>query len=154
MNLRILALPTATVQRVLATQQSPGYGHPAHTGLATGHGPCRHCLKPFRIGKEQRTLFTCNPFHNLAEIPQPGPVFIHADPCERYPEDAGYPTELLACPVVLDAYDANQTLIAQRRATDRNHPILLDKLLADKAVSYVIVRDLQAGCYDFRVERN
>ena len=146
MNIRVIALPTATVQRVLTTRKSPGYGHPAHTEIATGHGPCRHCLKPFRIGEEQRTLFTCNPFYNLADIPQPGPVFIHTDPCDRFPEDAGYPSELLAYPAVLDAYDANQTLIAQRRATDRNHLTLLDELLADQAVTYVLVRDLQAGC--------
>ena len=153
MNLRIIALATATVQRVLTTRKSPGYGHPAHTEIATGHGPCRHCLKPFRIGEEQRTLFTCNPFHNLAEIPQPGPVFIHTTPCERYHEDAGYPTELLAYPAVMDAYDTNQHLILQRRSTDRNHPAILDELLSNKAVRYVLVRDLEAGCFDFRVER-
>jgi hypothetical protein len=153
MNLRIIALPTATVQRVLTTRKSPGYGHPAHTEIATGHGPCRHCLKPFRIGEEQRTLFTCNPFHNLAEIPQPGPVFIHTAPCERYNEDAGYPTELLAYPAVMDAYDTNQQLIQHRRSAGADHPTILDNLLANEAVSYVIVRDRDAGCYDFRVQR-
>ena len=153
MNIRVIALPTDTVQRVLTTQKSPGYGHPAHTEIATGYGPCRHCLKPFRIGEEHRTLFTCNPFHNLAEIPQPGPVFIHTTPCERYNDNAGYPTELLTYPAVMDAYDANQNLIQQRRSTNRDHPAILDELLSDKAVRYVIVRDLEAGCFDFRVER-
>jgi hypothetical protein len=153
MDIRVIALPTATVQRVLATQKSPGYGHPAHTELATGHGPCRHCLKPFRIGEDHRTLFTCNPFHHLAEIPLPGPVFIHATLCERSPEDAGYPSDLLAYPAVMDAYDANQALILQRRSTDRNHATILQEMLSNKAVRYVLVRDLEAGCYDFRVER-
>ena len=153
MDIRVIALPTATVQRVLATQKSPGYGHPAHTELATGHGPCRHCLKPFRIGEEQRTLFTCNPFYNLAEIPLPGPVFIHSDLCERFHEDAGYPSELLAYPAVMDAYDANQNLIQQRRSIDGNHLTLLHEMLSTNAVRYVLVRDLEAGCFDFRVER-
>ena len=134
MNIRVIALPTATVQKVLATHKSPGYGHPTHTELATGHGPCRHCLKPFCIGEEQRTLFTRNPFYNLAEIPLPGPVFIHAELCERYNEEAGYPTELLTYPAVMDAYDANQTLLLQRRSTDRNHPTILQELLSNKAV--------------------
>jgi hypothetical protein len=153
MNIRVIALPTATVHQVLATMKSPGYSHPASTAIATGHGPCRHCLKPFRVGEDHRTLFTCNPFHNLAEIPAPGPVFIHSTPCERYPEDAGYPSDLLPYPAVMDAYDANQTLLQQRRATDHNHPAILADLLANQAVSYVLVRDLSAGCYDFRVER-
>ena len=153
MNIRVIALPTDTMHRVLTTQKSPGYGHPAHTELATGHGPCRHCLKPFRVGEDHRTLFTCNPFHNLAEIPQPGPVFIHSTPCERYNEDAGYPSELLSYPAVMDAYDTNQHLILQRRSTDRNHPAILDELLSNKAVRYVLVRDREAGCFDFRAER-
>jgi Protein of unknown function (DUF1203) len=153
MNIRVIALPTNTVQRVLATHKSPGYGHPAHTELATGHGPCRHCLKPFRIGEEHRTLFTCNPFHNLAEIPLPGPVFIHATLCERFQEDVGHPTELLTYPAVMDAYDASQNLILQRRATNSDQPAILDELLSNEAVRYVLVRDLEAGCYDFRVER-
>jgi hypothetical protein len=153
MDIRVIALPTDTVQRVLATMKSPGYGHPAHTELATGHGPCRHCLKPFRIGEEKRTLFTCNPFYNLADIPLPGPVFIHADLCERFNEDAGYPSELLAYPAVMAAYDVNQDLILQRRSMDGNHLSILHGMLSTNAVRYVLVRDLEAGCYDFRVER-
>ncbi len=132
---------------------SPGYGHTAHTELATGHGPCRHCLKPFRVGEEHRTLFTCNPFYDLAEVPLPGPVFVHSTLCERFDEAGGYPSELLAYPVVLDAYDAEQGLVMQRRARDGNHIRVLQQMLANTAVRYVLVRDLEAGCFDFRVER-
>lgn len=152
-DIRVVALSTETVQKVLATRRSPGYGHPAHTELATGHGPCRHCLKPFRVGKEMRTLFTCNPFYNLAEIPLPGPVFIHTEMCERFDEDGGYPTELLRYPAVLDGYDLEQALVAQRRAAAGNHEVVLREIFEDAAVRYVMVRDLEAGCFDFRVER-
>ncbi|HMH14421.1 MAG TPA: DUF1203 domain-containing protein [Edaphobacter sp.] len=152
-EIRVIALPTETVQKVLATMRSPGYGHPAHTEVATGHGPCRHCLKPFRVGEEKRTLFTCNPFYRLAEVPQPGPVFIHAELCRRFDEESGYPKELLRYPVVMDGYDFEQMLIVQRRGADGNHEMVLAEMFENAAIQYVLVRDLAAGCFDFRVER-
>jgi hypothetical protein len=151
--LRVIALPTETVHQALTTLRSPGYGHPVHREMAKGHGPCRHCLKPFRVGEEERALFTCNPFDGLAEIPAPGPVFVHAESCERFDEDAGYPPELLAYPVVLDAYDGQQVLLAQRRAIAGDPERVLIEMFADDAVQYILVRDLTAGCFDFRVER-
>ena len=144
-EIRVIALPTATVQKVLATMRSPEYGHPANTEVATGHGPCRHCMKPFRVGREKRTLFTCNPFYRLAEVPQPGPVFIHAELCERFDEESGYPTELLGYPAVMDGYDFEQTLVTQRRTVGGNHEMVLAEMFENAAVQYVLVRDLEAG---------
>ena len=152
-EIRVIALPTETAQKVLATMKSPGYGHPAHTEVATGHGPCRHCLRPFRVGEEKRTLFTYDPFYRLAAVPQPGPVFIHAELCKRFDEESGYPKELLPYPVVMDGYDFEQILIVQRRAADGNHEMVLAEIFESDAIQYVLVRDLMAGCFDFRVER-
>ena len=152
-EIRVIALPTEIVKTVLETKRSPEYGHPAHTEVAKGYGPCRHCLKPFRVGEEMRTLFTCNPFYMVAEIPAPGPVFVHTEMCERFDEDGGYPVELLRYPVVMDGYDSEQGLIVQRRAAGGNHETVLKEIFEDAAVRYVLVRDFEAGCFDFRVER-
>jgi hypothetical protein len=152
-GIRVVALPTETAKKVLETMSSPGYGHPAHTEIAKGHGPCRHCLRPFRVGEEKRTLFTCNPFYTLAPIPAPGPVFIHSELCDRFDEEAGYPKGLLPYPVVLDGYDIEQRLVTQRRAIAGAQELELAKMFEDVAVQYVLVRDGEAGCYDFRVER-
>jgi hypothetical protein len=152
-EIRVIALPTETVQRVLRTKSSPGYGHPAHTEVATGYGPCRHCLRTFRVGEELRTLFTCNPFYMVAPVPAPGPVFIHTEGCERYDEMAGYPCQLLQDPVVMDGYDIEQRLATQRTAAGGNHEMVLREIFADATVQYVLVRDHEAGCFDFRVER-
>jgi hypothetical protein len=152
-EIRVIALPTEMVQRVLRTKSSPGYGHPAYTELATGYGPCRHCLQTFRVGEELRTLFTCNPFYLIASVPALGPVFVHTEGCERYHEMAGYPRQLLQYPVVMDAYDLDQRLAAQRTAAGGNHEMVLREIFADAAVQYVLVRDHEAGCFDFRVER-
>jgi hypothetical protein len=152
-KIRVIALSTETAKKVLETKSSPGYGHPAHTEIAKGHGPCRHCLKPFRVGEELRTLFTCNPFYKLGSIPAPGPVFIHAELCERFEEEAGYPKELVPYPVVLDGYDREQRLMTQRRAAAGEQETVIAEIFGDASVRYVMVRDGEAGCFDFRVER-
>jgi hypothetical protein len=152
-EIRVIALPTETAKKVLETKSSPGYGHPAHTEVAKGHGPCRHCLRPFRIGEEKRTLFTCNPFYRLAPVPAPGPVFIHSDLCERFDEEAGYPSELVPYPVVLDGYDGEQRLLTERRAAAGDQEAEIARIFEDVSVQYVLVRDGEAGCFDFRVER-
>ena len=152
--IRVIALPTDTVKQVLSTMKSPGYGHPAHTDDATGHGPCRHCLRPFRVGEERRTLFTHNPFYKLAPIPLPGPVYIHAELCERFNEAGGYPTELLPYAAILDGYDREQRVVSQRPVTDGTQEAAIQEMFASDELQYIMVRDLGAGCFDFRVERN
>jgi len=153
MEIQAIAVPTEIAVQVWETMKSPQYGHPAFKSVAKGHGPCRHCLKPFRIGEEQRTLFTYNPFTEERMIPLPGPVFVHAERCERFARETGYPEELLPYAAVLDGYCSDQRVIAQRQVTDGSHESAIAEMLADPAVRYVMVRDLKAGCFDLRAVR-
>jgi hypothetical protein len=54
----VTALPQEVAAHVRAHGRDPKWGHPALTQLATGFGPCRLCLRRFKEGEEQRTLFT------------------------------------------------------------------------------------------------
>lgn len=150
---RTIAIPTATAEAVRATLRSPGYGHPAHSEVAAGYGPCRHCLRTFRVGAERRILFTLDPFHGEEPFPLPGPVFIHQDPCERYPEEGGFPEELTAHPLTLCGYARGRELRVEVRVQGAEVEPELARLLARPDVDYVHVRDTSAGCYDFRIER-
>jgi len=152
-SINIVAIPTELAEAVCTTQKSPRYGHPVYTAIATGYGPCRHCLKAFRVGEEQLTLFTHDPFEGIESLPLPGPVFVHTNKCERYPEDAGYPQELLRYPSVLDAYAKGRRLLSETVATEGSQPEIIQRLFENPEVQYVHVRDKSAGCYDFRVER-
>ena len=154
MDYRIIAIPTKVADLVRSTGQAPGYGHPAHTELAAGHGPCRHCLQTFHIGQEQRTLFTYDPFHGMEQLPLPGPIFIHAESCSRYPEYAGYPPSMMEHAAVISAYARGRKLIAEVEATTGHQESAVRKLLARPEVDYLHVRDREAGCFDFRVERS
>jgi hypothetical protein len=150
---RYLAISEATAQRVRATRRSPGYGHPVHAEIATGHGPCRLCLRDFEIGADRRLLFTLDPFYGLEPFPLPGPVFIHESECDRYPEHGGFPEDLLAHDLTLVAYGKGRRQLAEERASNGGVEPALERLLARPDVDYVHVRDTEAGCYDLRVER-
>lgn len=152
-HLRFVAISSTLAEKVRATGKSPGYGHPTHTEVATGHGPCRHCLRTFEIGSERRTLFTYDPFHGLDRIPLPGPVFIHAEACERYDDSAGFPEDLRTHPLTFAAYGEARRLLSETHVEDGVVEPVLERLFDAADVRYVHVRDLEAGCYDFRVER-
>jgi Protein of unknown function (DUF1203) len=152
-NLRIIAIPTKVAELVRTTLRSPGYGHPAHTEVATGYGPCRHCLRTFRVGEERRTLFTYDPFHGVEAFPLPGPVFVHAESCERYPEEGPFPEDLRTHALTLAAYARGRRLIAEEHVDDGQPEKALESFFGRDDVDYVHVRDTDAGCYDFSVER-
>jgi hypothetical protein len=153
-DLRIIAIPTKVAELVRGTMKSPGYGHPAHKEAASGYGPCRHCLKTFHIGHEDRILFTYDPFHGLAPYPLPGPVFIHAKECIRHDQFDGFPEDLRSHPLTLVAYGEDRTVLRKEYVSGAHVENAAQRLLSDSQVHYLHVRDTQAGCYDLRIERN
>lgn len=151
--LRIIAIPTQVAQDVRESSRSPFADHPAHTEVARGHGPCRHCLRNFRIGEEARILFTYDPFAPLGAPPLPGPVFVHRDPCERYSESAGPPPDLDELPLTLNAYAHPRKLLVQEYCRGAELGATAAGILEQREVDFIHVRDTEAGCYDFRIER-
>ena len=150
---RVLAVGGPIANAVRKTLRSPGYGHPAHTEVATGYGPCRQCLRTFTVGTDRRILFTYDPFYGKESLPLPGPVFIHEKDCERYPEDGGFPVDMLSHHLTLNAYARGRRLVAQRYVSNGRVERELRQLFQDRDVAYIHVRDTDAGCYDCCIER-
>jgi hypothetical protein len=151
---RIVAIPTEVANSVRATLRAPKYGFPAHKELATDDAPCRHCLRTFAPGTDERILFTYDRFAGVEkDLPQPGPVYIHAENCPRYSDDAGFPEELRSSPRTLEAYAPGRRLIAQEIVPDGKFEPAIDRLFAQAGVSYIQVNSTTAGCFTFRIER-
>jgi Protein of unknown function (DUF1203) len=150
---RVVAMPQSTADQVRSTMRSPGYGHPASVETATGYGPCRLCLRTFRVGEETRILFTFDPFYQLEPLPLPGPVFIHEHECPRYDEHSVFPEDMREHRLTLNAYGPGRRLLAQGYVEDGRVEPAIEHLLADDRIRYIHVRDTDAGCYDFRIER-
>jgi Protein of unknown function (DUF1203) len=152
--IRVVAISTEIAEKVRATKTAPGYGFPAHEEIATGTGPCRHCLRLFAPGKESRILFTYDRFSGVESLPQPGPIYIHAEICPRYQEDDGFPEELRASPRTLEAYAKGRRMIGQAYVSDGKFEPAIQLLFSRPEVEYLQVHSTTAGCFTFRIERS
>ncbi|HEY0782242.1 MAG TPA: DUF1203 domain-containing protein, partial [Thermoanaerobaculia bacterium] len=150
---RTVAIPEKVAAHVRSNLTAPGYGHPAHVEVATGYGPCRSCLGTFVEGKDERILFTYDPFHGLDDYPSPGPVFIHKETCSRH-EAAAFPDGLRELPLVLEGYGRGRWIVARERIENGDVDSAVARLFAHAAVEYLHVRNGEAGCYIARIERS
>ncbi len=151
--IRVIAIPTEIADSVRRTGKDPRYGHPAHTAVAGEGAPCRHCLRIIAAGSENATLFTYDAFEGIESLPLPGPVYIHAECCERYPEHGGFPVALRNSPRTLNAYARGRRLVAAEYVENSNVDGGVEELFARADVDYIHVRSTTAGCYTFRIER-
>lgn len=150
---RIVAIPTETAEYVRSTHKSPRYGFPAHEEPAKPGSPCRHCLQNIKTGEQHSILFTYDRFEGLHEHPQPGPIYIHATDCPRYPEAAGFPEEMRPSPRTVEAYAAGRKLVAHQHVSDGGYESVFTDFFTNPEVSYLLVNSTTAGCFTFRVER-
>jgi hypothetical protein len=148
---QVIALGQQTVDEVRQALRAPGYGHPAHVEVATGCGPCRLCLRTFRMGEEERILFTYNPFPGDAEMPSPGPIFVHKESCPRH-EGSGFPPGLSGLPLTLEGYDRVGAAVAREKVAD-DPGSAVDRLFSSPRVAYAHIRNTEAGCFIARIDR-
>lgn len=151
-NVRIVAIDTQIAEQVRLTLKAPIYGFPAHAEVAGEAAPCRHCLQAIQPG-ERQILFIYDRFTGKESLPQPGPVYIHADGCSRYPENAGFPEELRNSPRTVEAYAPGRELKGREHVHDGRFELVIEKLLADRNVDYLQINSTTAGCFTFRIER-
>jgi hypothetical protein len=152
--IRIVAIPTEVAEAVRATLRAPVHGFPAHAEVATDSAPCRHCLRTFTVGEDRRILFTYDRFSGVESLPQPGPIYIHADNCPRYPEHDGFPEELRGSPRTVEAYARGRRLLAQEHVNDGKFEPVIEELFTRADVDYLQVNSTAAGCFTFRIERD
>ena len=149
---RVVAIPEKIAEQARATLKSPQYGHPAHVEVARSYGPCRSCLQTFHEGRDQRILFTYNPFEGLDKYPLPGPIFIHREACQRY-EEPVFPTGLSRLPLTLEGYGRGRWLVMSERVLNDEIDAVVNRLFAHPVVEYIHVRNAEAGCFIARIER-
>jgi hypothetical protein len=152
-SFRYSGIPDSIATEVRQTMRSPQYGHPAHREVAGGTGPCRLCLRVFAIGREDRILFTYQPFREPGSLPAPGPVFVHAESCERY-EAVTLPLDFRQLPLVVEGFRAGGALLLQARVEADVPEEVVARVFGDPSVAYVHLRNGEAGCFMARVDRD
>src|ERR1044072_8779 len=107
--------------------------------------PCRHCLTWAKLG-ERMILF---PF---ASVPaghpysESGPIFVHADPCERYQATDEYPADFREGRAVR-AYNSQCDMIAAEVANGLGPEALIERFLQMPETAFIHIRSATRGCY-------
>jgi len=100
------------------------FGHEVIEQIATGKGPCRVSLKPFKVGEDVRLLISHSPFTIDNVFNQPGPVFIHKNNVEPYSDTHRFPPEIKvnkeSFPLSLIGYSKRQNMVFTQLVGDES----------------------------------
>ena len=81
-----------------------------------------------------------------------GPIFVHAEPCDRYAATDQYPTAFRNGRV-LRAYDAGQNMIDAKVLNGDEPEAVIEKLLENPETAFLQARSVSRGCFTMRIER-
>ncbi|MGI9384841.1 MAG: DUF1203 domain-containing protein [Methyloligellaceae bacterium] len=148
-------MPTEAVEAFRAGTEDAN-GQVAERHVSDGVGvPCRHCLGNVAEG-DPYLILAFRPFPALQPYAEVGPIFLHADACERYQAGADTPPSFL---------EAEQFLVKGYGGDDRilygTGQLVPSGSLAGAAhalldrsdVAYLHVRSAKNNCYRCRIER-
>jgi hypothetical protein len=155
---KIIPLSKSYAEKI-RTSMKDDFGHDVIMQTATGHGPCRVSLKPFKPGIDKRLLLTHSPFEIDNAFNQPGPIFMQAVEVEEYTDVYRFPPEIKADKkhfrLTLIGYDTAQMMVYTRMVKDDDDVDELISIIFDKhkEVAYLHARSAEACCYICKIER-
>jgi Protein of unknown function (DUF1203) len=148
---RIAPLPTEVAKEARRVAESVADDHAVITVDSVTGYPCRHCLRWAQPG-ERVILFpyaSIPPGHPYSET---GPIFVHAERCERYGATGEYPADFRSGRV-FRAYDADYNMIDAEVANGSDPEAVIEKLLQNPKTAFVDARSVTRGCFTFRIQR-
>ncbi|MCA0013658.1 DUF1203 domain-containing protein [Mesorhizobium sp. B292B1B] len=154
MTIQFKALPTQDV-RALQRGGPDAYGNTPERKVSDGDGmPCRHCLKNIAAGYDYLIL-AYRPFPELQPYAETGPIFLHAQECERAADAQALPEVLESPDYIVRGYGRDDRIVYGSGgviATDAI-PARAEALLERDDIAYVHVRSARNNCYQCRIER-
>jgi hypothetical protein len=148
---RIVPLPTEIAEKARQAAESGAKDHALVIADSPDGYPCRHCLRFAKHG-QRIILFpyaAIPPDHPYSES---GPIFVHAEPCERYSATNEYPADFRNGRA-FRAYNANYNMIDAEVANGNDPEAIVEKLLQNPETAFVDARSVSRGCYTFRILR-
>ena len=115
--------------------------------------PCRRCLRDARPG-ETVLLLSYDPFVDGADTPyrQPGPIFVHAEPC-TYEPHVDVPDQLARRLLSVRSFGDDHLMLGGVVVQGVELAAAADRLLDDEDVSYLHVHNAGPGCFAARIDR-
>ena len=147
---RIVPLATEIAE---AARRGAAGGAPDHTVVVADSRdgyPCRHCLRFAKQG-ERVILFPYASIPAGHPYSETGPIFVHEQPCARYPMTDQFPPDLRQGRVIR-AYNSNYDMTDAEVVNGTEPEALIEKLLEKPETAFVDVRSVTRGCYTFRIQ--
>jgi hypothetical protein len=151
LNFQIIPLNSEVAE---AARRAAAAGAPDHGVViadSTNGFPCRHCLRWAQPG-ERVILFPYAAIPLGHPYSESGPIFVHAEPCERYRATRAYPSSFRNGRV-FRAYNSNYDMIDAEVVNGSEPEAVVEKLLQNPETAFVHARSVTHGCYTFGVER-
>ncbi|MGV2110566.1 DUF1203 domain-containing protein [Agrobacterium salinitolerans] len=129
------------------------YGNAPENAVSPGGMPCRHCLRQIGEG-DAMLILAYRPFPSLQPYAETGPVFLHADACERYPQTQTIPPMLDSPDYIVRGYGADDRIVYGTGAVTATNEIVsrAQQLLERSDVAYVHVHSARNNCYQCRID--
>ena len=148
---RIVPLPTEIAEAARHTGKAGAADHAIMVAHLPHAYPCRHCLRWAQSG-EQVILFPYAAIPSGHPYSETGPIFVHADECQRYSATNEYPADFRHGRV-FRAYDSNFKIIDAQVVNGSEPEGMIESLFQNRDTAFVDVRSVTRGCFTFRIKR-
>lgn len=132
------------------------YGQKPEIHVSDGGGvPCRHCQQDVAKG-EDYLILAYSPFPKPQPFSETGPIFLHAQPCPRYPEnDIVPPMFLKRESYLLKGYGRDDRIVYGTGQIVKSPDIAkaAEAILEQSEVEYIHVRSALNNCFSCRIDR-
>jgi hypothetical protein len=154
--IRFSSMPTDEA-RAYQAGAADANGQTPERHISDGDGvPCRHCQRDVAAG-EPYLILAYRPFPELQPYAEVGPIFLHAEPCERYPSTDEAPPMFMkpGRRYLLKGYRASDRIFYGTGEIVEPHDVTAAaaRILARPDVAYVHVRSALNNCFQCRIDR-
>jgi len=147
----ILPLATEIADAARRAVNAGAADHALITVGSPGSSPCRHCLRWAQPG-ERVILFPYTAIPSGHPYSETGPIFVHANECQRYSATNEYPADFRNGRV-FRAYDSKYNIIGAQVVNGTEPEVVIESLFRDPDTAFVDARSVTHGCFTFRVHR-
>ena len=151
LNFQIVPLATEVAAAARRAAAANAADHTIIIADSPNGFPCRHCLRWAQPG-ERVILFpyaSIPPGHPYSET---GPIFVHAEACERYSAATEFPAAFRSGRV-MRAYNSKFKIIDAEIVNGSEPEAVVEKLMKNPETAFVDARSATHGCYTFRIAR-
>src|SRR5215472_402092 len=150
-SFHIVPLATEIADAARRAVNAGAADHALITVDSPGSSPCRHCLRWAQPG-ERVILFPHTAIPGGHPYSETGPIFVHADECQRYSATDEYPADFRSGRV-FRAYDSNYNIVDAQVVDGREPELVIQEFFENPETAFVDVRSVTHGCFTFRIQR-